>query len=290
MATSKQSSTALPDFSILKLEEVYDHQQRNSLDGIFLSNAYTIIYSSDEHSMSHFLDFEKYTLKKGSLLLVSKEQLVGFEIKASVQGYLIQFNDDFILTNLSSDSEKIANRIFNYSIYSPLIESTNEDELFIHRLLSQVETEDQNEDQHYNKEIAYAMLQTFLLYILRVRTNSINSLHQKYYDDFIKFQLLLKINATQHRNVQFYADQLELPLKRINFICKTVSGKSTKDFINSTITLLIKRKLLLSTQSINEISTSFNFDETTNFIKFFKKQSGLTPAAFRKDIQGINND
>ena len=50
------------------------------------------------------------------------------------------------------------------------------------------------------------------------------------------------------------------------------------------LTLEIKRHLVISDQSIAELSDQIGFDEPTNFIKFFKKHTGQTPAQFRKNL------
>jgi AraC family transcriptional activator of pobA len=43
-----------------------------------------------------------------------------------------------------------------------------------------------------------------------------------------------------------------------------------------------KRFLVYTNQSIIEISFQLGFAEPTNFIKYFKLQSGITPSKFRE--------
>lgn len=45
--------------------------------------------------------------------------------------------------------------------------------------------------------------------------------------------------------------------------------------------LEIKRALATSNASVQEITYTFGFDEPTNFVKYFKKHTGYSPAQFR---------
>ncbi|MCC8173154.1 MAG: helix-turn-helix domain-containing protein, partial [Odoribacter sp.] len=63
---------------------------------------------------------------------------------------------------------------------------------------------------------------------------------------------------------------------------KLLTGKTPKLYIDERLTLEAKRLLSYSLLTVKEICFELGFDEPTNFGKFFKKQTGITPVAFRK--------
>ncbi|MNL40944.1 DNA-binding transcriptional regulator AraC [compost metagenome] len=51
--------------------------------------------------------------------------------------------------------------------------------------------------------------------------------------------------------------------------------------IDQRVMLEAKRLLVHTHESIKEIGFALGFEEPTNFVKYFRKHSGLTPVAFR---------
>jgi AraC-like DNA-binding protein len=71
----------------------------------------------------------------------------------------------------------------------------------------------------------------------------------------------------------------------LNTVSKTVVHQTAKAFIDSFVILEAKRLLVATTLSVKEISYECGFDEPTNFLKYFKKHTNLTPTQFRKTLQ-----
>ncbi|MDO5443752.1 MAG: helix-turn-helix transcriptional regulator [Bacteroidia bacterium] len=99
------------------------------------------------------------------------------------------------------------------------------------------------------------------------------------FENFVK--LVAQHHKTEH-NVTFYADQLYLTPKYLSKLVKEVSGKSAPDWINSFIILEAKNLLKYSDISIKEIAYNMHFSTVPSFYKFFRKQTGMTPADYRK--------
>ena len=59
-------------------------------------------------------------------------------------------------------------------------------------------------------------------------------------------------------------------------------NKPVKTYINDSLILEIKRLLMNTSLSIKEISYKTGFEDPTNFVKYFKKYTELTPIDFRK--------
>ena len=89
------------------------------------------------------------------------------------------------------------------------------------------------------------------------------------------------MHFTESRNADFYAKKMNITYKHLNVICKEVVNITAKRFIDEFVILEAKRQLINSAVKSTELAFSLGFEEPTNFIKYFKKFTGLTPNRFK---------
>ena len=102
---------------------------------------------------------------------------------------------------------------------------------------------------------------------------------------FNDFRNHLVKNYKKTRNAKDYAQTMNISYKHLNNICKSILGKTAKEFIDDYLILETKRHLASSNISIKELTFKMGFDEPTNFVKFFKKHTQQTPSQFKKLYQ-----
>lgn len=83
-----------------------------------------------------------------------------------------------------------------------------------------------------------------------------------------------------------YADKLFINKRHLANTLKATTGKSPCEFMENAIADEAKRLLRETDLSVADISSRFAWDETTNFVKFFKGMVGETPLQFRKKHLG----
>ena len=98
---------------------------------------------------------------------------------------------------------------------------------------------------------------------------------------FRNFTISLAKNVSQHRTVEFYANEACLTPKYFSTVIKKRSGKLPMDWITERTIVLIKFLLHNSDKSIQEISNDLNFPNQSFFTRYFKSHTGFTPTAFR---------
>jgi AraC-like DNA-binding protein len=64
-------------------------------------------------------------------------------------------------------------------------------------------------------------------------------------------------------------------------VLKEVTGKTTRQLIAERIASEARALLKHTNWNISEIAWCLGFEDTSNFVKFFKKNSELTPHQFR---------
>lgn len=97
--------------------------------------------------------------------------------------------------------------------------------------------------------------------------------------NFIK--LVSKHFATEH-TLKFYADKLCLSAKHLTRIIKATTGKTPHDILYKRIVQQALAMLDDDRISIGQIAEELHFSDQAAFCKFFKKQMGITPTAYRK--------
>jgi AraC-like DNA-binding protein len=81
-----------------------------------------------------------------------------------------------------------------------------------------------------------------------------------------------------------YARGLGCSPKSLNRACRAVADVSAKDVVVARIVLEAKRRLALADDTVAAISQQLGFDEATNFVKYFRRETGTTPTAFRASV------
>ena len=100
----------------------------------------------------------------------------------------------------------------------------------------------------------------------------------------MNFKSLLESNFIEHKNVAFYCKTLHITPKKLNSATLKVLEVSPKSIIINRVLLEAKRLLVYTLKNTKEISYLLGFEEPTNFIKFFKKQTKKTPLEFRDNF------
>jgi YesN/AraC family two-component response regulator len=96
------------------------------------------------------------------------------------------------------------------------------------------------------------------------------------------FIRLIDNNYIYKRTVKEYADLLSVSTNYLSQSVKQVSGRNALTFIAERLATEAKSLIQYTDFEIAQIAYQLNFSDPTNFGKFFKKQTGLSPSAFRQ--------
>lgn len=98
---------------------------------------------------------------------------------------------------------------------------------------------------------------------------------------FNRFMMLLEKDYKISRDVNYYAEQMNISSKYLTNIVSQVTGHTPKTIIDQYVILQLKLHLKRSTQSIKEMAWEFHFADVSFFCRYFKKHTGLTPQQMR---------
>ncbi len=232
------------------------------------------------------IDMKDIYVKENSMIHFSPNTLVDLPDEAhefTISG--VSFTFDF-LSEIGMPERNA--ELFSYfsSRYSPIWNIEPEDTALIkHQIHLLAERVKKYAIHPFGKEILIHGFHIFLF--------EIGALGQKYSEmtrlNFsrqeslvIKFSNLVQQQFRELRTVKKYADQLNVTAKYLTEVVKEYSGKNASEIINDLVILEAKFLLRKSELSIGEIADVLHFSDQSFFGKYFKRQTGVSPKAFRE--------
>ncbi len=97
---------------------------------------------------------------------------------------------------------------------------------------------------------------------------------------------LIDEHFRKERLISFYARKLAMTADRLNDHVKRATGVTAGHLIRQRVLTEAKRQLVFTNQAIHEIAYDLAFSDPSHFTRFFRKQTGTTPQAFREGRGG----
>jgi len=270
---------------IINLSDIY--QRSNSLKKDFTTKPHRISFNNllyiTQGSGTHFIDFNRYAVQTGDIICINKNQIHAFDFENQPQGKLIIFTDEFLATIFSTMKTPLFAPSYLLQSYSPVFPLTKPTRSTCDVLLHEI----QQEYQIVKTDLSF--LNLLFSALLTKITSARPLLYERYLSDtraktFMQFISLLEKNHASIRDATVYASMLNMTYKSLNQICKLATQQTTKQLINAHIILEAKRKLSIEDIRVQQLADELGFDEVTNFVKYFKKNTGLTPSQFKKSL------
>lgn len=99
------------------------------------------------------------------------------------------------------------------------------------------------------------------------------------------FSALLHREVRNHRPASFYASALGITPTHLNRVLKTKTGLGTQDLVAQRMIEEAQRELLFTPGSVKQIAFRLGFSDPAYFSRFFTRQTGMTPGAWRQQEQ-----
>ena len=240
--------------------------------GIFIQN-------SGEANIT--IENESFQLHPGCFIFLRANQVREWvTVTPDFSGYLLIFENEFTETFFNDDLFIHRFQFFEVS-QPPVLRCGNR---FLQEFVGSCENlrgelDHLKEDSHhYLRSLLYHML-------IRINRAYIQQfgLSSKGYQDSIptRFRKSLEENIRSKQRIGDYAELLKVSTSQLNKVILKTSGRSTAVVIRDRLLTEIKRDLLYTEKNISEIAYELGFSDNSNFIRFFKNQTGHTPNDFR---------
>lgn len=238
---------------------------------------FSVLLIIAEGKVSHSVDFRTFDLYAGDVMVISKGQIHAFDKYSDYKGYLVVFTDEFVQKYVAHSTIAQINHLFNYFIKQDKIHNPDRNETLLRLLKNELKSQSAS-----LPNIVGGLLSIYLLKLNEENDRSVLLASNRSSDYFNRFKKLLEDKFSKTRDAKVYAADLLISYKQLNEVCKEVVKTTAKSFIDAYVVLEAKRLLVSSSLSVKEVAFACGFDELTNFTKFFKKHTDITPSQFQK--------
>jgi AraC family transcriptional activator of pobA len=231
---------------------------------------------------NHEIDFISYDVTNHAVFILRPGQVHQLQLKSNCTGYLMEFNTAFYHPRGKSSSHRLR-KAGNKNFCQPDKQSFEK----IKNILDYIFQEFTNKQEAY-QEIIKANLDIFFIELVRQSPNpkslskNITPYTQERMEEFME---LLETHIISHKQVSQYSAFMKLSVYQLNEITKATMGKTASELINEHIILEAKRYLLVTPNQIKDIADQLGYEDPSYFVRFFKKQTGLSPETFRHTLR-----
>lgn len=230
----------------------------------------------------HEIDFIQYPVHDFCIFILRPGQVHQLQLNAGSTGFLMEFDLSFY-----QPKNTITEHRWKKASSKNYCEVDAERFLRLHSILQNVFDEFTLRHEGYLEAIKANLDIFFIQYIRQSRDpKSISKTETGYAQErFEELVRLLEKNISNMKSVSQYADLLNVSSYQLNSITKAAVGKTVSEMINEQIVLEAKRYLLATPNQIKEVADHLGYEDVSYFVRFFKKHTGHTPDAFRKNFK-----
>lgn len=286
---SRAAGFSPPENPLLGLVFCENEAACNIVEGSFTGDFYLIGFKKLK---AGFINYgrTKYDHDNGSLSFFKPRQIIEIrDVELEEKGFLMFIHQDYLNGHaLHHEIRKYG--FFDYEANEALHLSPREEEI-IWELYYKIEAEYKNNQDEYSREIILTHIDSILKYSQRfykrqflnrselsgVTVSKFNAYLQTYFESG-----QLKLNGLP--SVKSMAEKLNTSSRYLTDLLRQETGKTALELIH--IFLVAEAKNLLQSSSITVAETAYElgFENPPYFTRLFKKETGLTPVAYRNQL------
>ena len=217
-----------------------------------------------------------------ALLTVPPRAVHGFRFSQNVEGYVVTVRIERIEEMLRS-----APGIRAFFAVPRLVDLSGEEAMALRmgRRIEEIATECAS-SRAGQAALLEANLMILLIELARLMeasgdaTGSLAALRSRHARHF---QALVDRHFRVERSVAFYAEKLGISETHLNRVARAAFDQSALGVITQRLMREAARDLTFTPIAVKEIAYSLGFDDPAYFTRFFTKQMGLSPTAFRAE-------
>jgi len=236
---------------------------------------------------SHTIDFQQFEVKPYQVYFMVPGQVHGWRFEGHVDGYVINFSTAFFQSFLLRPDYLEQFPFFTGNVNQSVLNIPGELHEQVTALFEQLITESEANERLAPDMVRAMMLQVFILVGRLSNTPQLTPANSYNHTLLRNFQQLIEKNFATLRLPKEYAELLYITPNHLNALCNDLLGIPAGEVIRNRITLEAKRLLVNFDLTINQVAARLNFDDNSYFSKFFRKQEGITPEQFRRQIKSL---
>ena len=262
-------------FYMTRLERLV--QEVKGIDNSHAHTFYLVMWIS-QGSGTHTIDFRTYDITPNQLYFLTPGQVHSWTLSSDTQGYNLFFDANFF-------KGRFGNRLYQYPFFhshqhQPLLSAIPLPALFSDLLTYAYQEYEAH--QANRPDVFLSFVHILLETASRLYQQQQPAVDTHLYDRLRQYEELLEQQFLTVREISEYASQLNLTPNYLNYLCRKIVGKTASQLWQERLLIEAQRLLTHTAQSVKEIAFTTGFNDSSYFVRFFRKHTGQTPASFRQ--------
>lgn len=230
-----------------------------------------------------WIDMTPYLLKDNTIYFTGPNQIIVKEEFKQLWSTGIAFTGEFLSFQENASLSKLPLIQNPQSGYELLL--TEADISFVEDMLARINIEYQRPSE-WQQRMLSAYLTVLLTYLSRLYTEQYKE-NDTSVDKLLLKRFQAKINECfrELHEVGDYASLLHISAGYLSEVVKIQSGKPAIKHIHERQVMEARRLLFHTNNSLKEIAYDLGFSDASYFNRFFKRETGVTPAGYRDSIR-----
>jgi AraC-like DNA-binding protein len=235
---------------------------------------FELIYLTAGHGI-HLIDGRRHPVAPPVLFVIRKDQVHCWELETPGVGYVLIIQKEFVDKLTDGRLRSLFASVSGHNCL-PMERHPSIDHLWA-VLLAELEP-----GREEIPEVAESVLKALLGKMMEKARPKITPARGPggLYEQFLE---LLEAGKPLKHTVQHYAKQLHTTPQNLNNSCRKSVDRSATAILGDFLINEAKRLLLYTTGSVAEISFALDFKDPSHFVKYFRRITGRTPQAFRRE-------
>lgn len=244
---------------------------------------YLIVFMRKGNSRQ-WIDMRPYIAKDQTLYFIGPNHVIVKEGVEKFWSTAIAFTKEFLALQENAGLRNLPIIQNPRHAHELLLEP--DDIIFVEDMLAKINAEHISNPGEWQQRMLTAYLTLLLTYLSRLYIEQYQT-HYLSADTLLikKFQAEIDEHYKELHEVGDYASRLNISAGHLSELVKSQSGKPAIKHIHERLVLESRRLLVHTTDSLKEIAYELGFSDASYFNRFFKRETGETPAGYRVTIR-----
>ncbi|TCD11019.1 helix-turn-helix domain-containing protein [Pedobacter frigidisoli] len=240
-------------------------------------NSYFEIIYLSSGSGFHYIDSQGFEIFPNSIFFVRKEQMHYWELSSEPEGYVAIIKKGFIDQSIDKEISTLLLQLSRNS-FLQLKNATSVNTIF-QLLVAEIDVAGNS-----SNTVVEGLLKALLGKIQSEGAVMSTGRKQDGNGLCYQFREILSQEKQLKNSVAHYAGKLNTSPQNLNLACKKEMNIPASVVLSEFIINEAKRLLIYTDNTVAEITFELSFNDTSHFVKYFKRFTGYTPQNYRASL------
>lgn len=221
-----------------------------------------------------------HTAKSGSLILISRLEEHSIKVKSDeYHRYFVEISPNILISK--DESAQLLSVLVNRpESFQHVTDAAEFKEELLYCLCRIVEEKKRNDP--LSEQMLDLLLSKFFIILYRSRPELFSGTSGENAEIVLQIQKEFEEHYQNNYTLQLLSEKYHLSIYYLSHLFKKVTGYSVMDHLKNCRIAAAKKMLTSTNDSIGHVTEHCGFTDASNFSRYFRQSTGLSPSQFRK--------